>query len=362
MGTLPLQVESACLKGRSTTRRRSLPLAALAAFLLSPGLAADEGSPFDRTRISAVAFGDAYWMAEHHDRDIEGASGLWFRRINLTFDHELSESLSVRLRFETASPGDFVSPDRLEPFVKDAYVRWKSGRTTVDLGLAATPTWSVVEDEWGHRPIEKTPVDLYRLGSSRDGGVAVRGRFGAGDRGSYHLMLGNGAGVGSETDKGKKAMLSLGYRPAKRLLFEVYGDVEDRPEGDRRTAHAFASVRLERGRVGLFAARQRRDTLGGRPLEIDVASIWGVHELSDRLELIARIDRVFDPHPEAARISYLSLSPAAELSLALLGVAFELHEHLTLAPNVEYVFYESAAGRPAPDDDLAVRLTFSFGF
>ncbi len=344
-------------------RRPAFPLAALAALLLSPALAADDGSPFDRTRIAAVAFGDAYWMAEHQDPEIEGASGFWFRRINLTLDHELSDSLSVRLRFEAASPGDFVSSDALEPFVKDAYVRWQRGRTAVDLGLASTPTWSVVEDEWGHRPIEKTPIDLYRLGSSRDGGVAVRGAFGAGDRGYYHLMLGTGAGVGTETNKGKKAMLSLGYRPAKRLLVEIYGDVEERPEGNRRTAHAFASLRLERGRIGLFTGRQRRDLVGGRGArDIDLASVWGVVELSDRVELVARLDRVFDPHPEAARIAYLSLSPLAELSLALVGVAVELHEHLTLAPNLEYVFYDDAGGRAAPNDVLAARLTFSFGF
>ena len=74
----------------------------------------------------------------------------------------------------------------------------------------------------------------------------------AGGKLSWHAMLGNGAGEGGETNEGKKAMLSVAYRPAKELVVEAYADTEDRPDStDRSTFHAFAGYRGARSRYGV---------------------------------------------------------------------------------------------------------------
>lgn len=121
-------------------------------------------------------FGDAYAVASHHDPEIDGQYGFWLRRGDLTFDADLAPKWSARFRLEVNSPGDFESSAKMTPFVKDAWVAWKDGAHDLVFGISPSPTFERTENFWGYRAVEKTPRDLYRLGSSRDFGVAWKGR------------------------------------------------------------------------------------------------------------------------------------------------------------------------------------------
>ncbi|HEX6178638.1 MAG TPA: hypothetical protein VF057_09790, partial [Thermoanaerobaculia bacterium] len=81
--------------------------AVLVALILAGGSVGAQDLP--PTKISGEAFGDYYWVVLHDDSGIEGRNGFWLRRLYLTFDQSLSESLSARLRFEGSQPGDFTS-------------------------------------------------------------------------------------------------------------------------------------------------------------------------------------------------------------------------------------------------------------
>ncbi|QXD14777.1 hypothetical protein GQ464_015320 [Rhodocaloribacter litoris] len=313
--------------------------------------------------ISGLAFGDAYWVAAHDGADLEGQNGFWFRRVYLTFDFAISEVWSARLRTEMNSPGDFTSNARLEPFAKDLYLRWKSADHQVYAGLSSTPTWNVVEDVWGYRSVEKTLVDLQRLGSSRDIGLAARGNLDAARRVRYHVMFANGGGTGAETNKGKKAMLSLALYPNDTAVFELYGDVDDRPgETNRYTLQAFAGFHFETGRAGIQYVYQHRDVEAGPDVDLNGLSLFGVLQLADRLHGYVRYDRLFDPNPDAGRIAYLPFQASARSNLVLLGLDVVAHEQVHFLPNVEVVFYDAPDDRPAPDPTVMPRLTFFFTF
>ncbi len=75
------------------------------------------------------------------------------------------------------------------------------------------------------------------MGCSRELGLAVQGAVGPGGEVSYHVMLGNGSGVRSDDEPGKKLLLSVGFHPLESLLFEVYADWDHRTRapGDART-------------------------------------------------------------------------------------------------------------------------------
>ena len=102
----------------------------------------------DNGKISGLMFGDYYYVISNHDAGLEDESGFWFRRIYFTYDKGLGDEFATRLRFEAQSAGDFSSSTSLEPFVKDAYLKWKRGHTQVLLGLSPSPAW-------GHT-VEKT--------------------------------------------------------------------------------------------------------------------------------------------------------------------------------------------------------------
>ncbi len=340
----------------------AFPLLAVLALAWPRGAAAQEER--SGPRLSALAFGDAYGVISSHRPELEGDNGFWFRRLYLTLDHAVDDRLSGRLRLEAASPGDFTSNDRLEPFVKDAWIQWRyAGRHLLQLGLIRTPTWELAEETWGERPLEKAPMDLQRMGSSRDTGIAFKGKLGAGARLAYHVMLGNGSGVGSETNEGKKVMGSLSFRPIPRVVLEVYADHENRPgRTDRTTLHLFGAYARERWRMGAQVARQERETPGGGEESLDLASIYSIWTVTEKVLVIARADRLFDPNPEGATIPYLPLDPTARATLLMAGLDLRVHPNLSLLPNVEAVLYDGDGPGPEPDDDLMVRGTFFFRF
>ena len=317
---------------------------------------------YEKIKVSGLVFGDAYAVVDHHDPTIDDRTGFWIRRGYLTFDSQLASEWSARLRFEVNSPGDFSTNSKLEPFVKDAYLAWKREGHELYLGLSPSPTFDFVETFWGQRPLEKTPLDLYRFGSSRDMGVAYKGSASNG-KVFYHAMFGNGSGDGSETNDGKKLMGSIGLRPTDALVLQLYADYEDRPGAtDRSTWQAFAGWAGARSRYGLQYASQQREVQGAPDEDVAVASVFGVWHLTEPGTLTVRYDRNFDGYADADKIPYLRIATATPFDLAILAWQHELHPNISLIPSLEYVHYRSADGISNPDDDLYGRLTLYFGF
>jgi len=316
----------------------------------------------ERFDVSGYVFGDAYAVLANHDPEVEDQTGFWIRRGYLTFDARVANEWTARLRFEFNSPGDFESDSKLDPFVKDAYLAWKHDGQELYLGLAPSPTFEFVEGFWGHRSIEKTPIDLYRMGSSRDTGVAYKGAAYEG-RVFYHAMLGNGSGDRSETNEGKKVMAGLGFRPTDALVAQVYADYEDRPgQTDRSTLQAFAGWTGSRSRYGLQYAVQDREVEQAPDEDVAVASAFGVWQLTDRGSLVLRYDRSFDGYSDADQIPYLRIAADTPFDLAILAWEQKLERRISLIPNIEYVTYRDNGDAQAPDDDLYGRVTLYFEF
>ena len=329
----------------------------------------DEEEPpewFESLKVSGYVFGDAYYFVRHDRAEVEGENGFWFRRIYLTVDSELSDSLSARVRFEVNSPGDFpTTSTNFEPYIKNAYLKWTNGGRDLYVGMSDTPTWDALEDVWGYRFVEKTPLDLYRFGTSADFGLALQGSFDADDHFRYNVMVANGTGTRGETDSGKKAMLATGWFPDDHWVFEVYGDFDARPgETDRSTLQVFGGYQTDALRVGLQAARQRQEVPLADARDIDLASAFAVFRLGERSHLLLRYDRLFDPNPDGARIPYLPFDPTADSQLVIAGLDFALHDRVNLTPNVEAVFYDRDDDdpRPRPEETIAARVTMFWRF
>ncbi|MDZ7680519.1 MAG: hypothetical protein U5J63_02125 [Fodinibius sp.] len=61
----------------------------------------------DSGTFSGRVYSDYYWMAKHHNADIEGQNGFWFRRIYATYEQQLGDGFSSRLRLEIELSGRF---------------------------------------------------------------------------------------------------------------------------------------------------------------------------------------------------------------------------------------------------------------
>ncbi len=331
-------------------------LAALTLLVLNTQLTA---STF---KIGGEVFGDYYYVLSNHEDDFEEANGFWIRRIYLTVDHTLTESWDARLRFEMNSPGDFQSKATLDPFIKDAYIRWKGKNHRAILGMSPNPTWDLAERFWGYRSVEKTILDLQRMGNSRDLGIAVSGSItGTSNKLRYHAMFGNGAGTSSEVNEGKAVYLSLSYHPNDRWILEVYGDHNRLPDDmDRTTFHSFLGHTWNSGRFGIEYGLQKRD--GTDSVALHALSLWSVQRIMKRVSAIVRYDRMFEPNPEGDRIPYIPFDTESGSNLLLIGSDIKLNDHFSLIPNIEAVFYTEDEGGTKPDSDFIARFTFSYNF
>lgn len=314
------------------------------------------------TSVGGLFFGDYFAVAQHHDADLEGANGFWARRLYLTFNTRFSDAVDTRARFEAASPGDFTTAGTMQPFIKDLWVRWRNDQHSVVVGLSSSPTWDVPEGIWGLRDLEKTPFDLYKFGSSRDFGLAVKGSFDEAGKVDYHFMVGNGSSTKGETDQGKKFMGSLAFHPTENVTLQVYGDHEDRIGGkDRNTFHVFGAVEGERGRLGLLWGAQSREVPGESDVDLGVFSGFGVLEVSPRVNLVARVDRLLEPVPDGAKISYFRMDPTAKATFFLAGIDIAIDDHFHVIPNIETFVYDKVGG-VSPGSDVLLRTTFSVTF
>lgn len=304
------------------------------------------GSLNAKSKFSGYIFGDFYYVMTHHDSTYNGQNGFWFRRIYLTYDKRLNEKISIRLRMEMKSSDFTEDPQRIYPFIKDAYLKWKIRKTSFILGISPTPTWDLIEKFWGYRSVEKTAPDLQKFGSSRDFGIAFKGKFIR--KMGYHLMLANGEGNKSENNKFKKFMSAIDFR-ISHFIIQIYGDWEEEKGDDIYTFQGFLGFKLKQVRTGIHYSRQIK---GEEKREL--ASAFVIYDLKKSLSLILRYDKMFDPSP-----SGISYTPFAQAKSNLLIAGFDLrpNKYIHFIPNVEYVFYEREY-KP----DIYLRLTFHYKF
>ena len=317
------------------------------------------------TSINGLFFGDYFATTSHHDDQIEGANGFRYRRLYLNINTRFNSSWDSRVRFESNSPGNFTSSAKLEPFIKDLWVRWLKGRHSIIMGLSSTPTKATLESEWGYRDLEKTPLDLYKYASGRDFGVAFKGSFDEERKLRYHIMVGNGSGTKGETDKGKKIAGALTLYPISNLVFEVEAEHEERSgDTDRRTLTGMAVIKGDRGKIGFMFARHFRETSGWNTGmrasydKQDIFSAFGILNASSKVDLVARWDRILDPVPDGEKISYIPIAEDSKGNLILLGIDVGLDDNVHVIPNLEIVTYDEAG----IESDVFFRTTLSVIF
>ena len=343
----------------------------------------EPASEFPNYKISGLMFGDYYWYYQRHQDNVsstnptpvEGQHGLWFRRIYLTFDFAQSEKLGVRLRLEANSNGDFGGGD-ITPYVKDAYVKWTyTGKQQLTLGIQPTLTFDFLEGFWGLRHIEKTPVDLYRLDSSRDFGFTFGGP--ARVQGlSYAAQFGNESGSGSETREGKIVRFQTRYERNSSMALEGFYSFGRGPSGqNRQTGQGFAGLRSKSTRVGVQYVWQERnsgqDTVPDQTIDVwSGFAVWDV--VPTKADLFVRADSVRGHLgdvetglPGAEDIDYWVLSSQSPFTTWIFGGEWYVHPTVRFSPNLEIVRYADDPDPtlfPGRRQDSIFRFTFFWTF
>ena len=326
-------------------------LAAFAAIAAAP---ADAGEG----KFKGYMFGDYYYMVANDDEALEKRNAFQFRRIYLTYDNQISDEFSTRLRFEAGDKGFGKSPkyeggdkhsSKMEPFVKLAYLKWKGavGGSDLYLGLSGTPTWSQSEKAWGYRSIEKTILDLNKIGSSADLGASLKGKSG---NLAYHVMIGNGPGQGPEKDNGKKLYGQVALKATDAVKLVGYADFNMKPKDQNQiTLKGFAGLTQDKISGGLeaFTRINKEGGAAGEDETLVGVSVFGSAKLGDDLKGFARLDMLSTDD---------GVNDSTSDLLVIAGLDHMPAKNVHMMPNL---YIELPDG---PDPAIQARLTFYYKY
>jgi hypothetical protein len=232
------------------------------------------------------------------------------------------------------------------------------------IGIQPSLTFDYVESIWGLRHIEKTPLDLYRVDSSRDTGVTLSGPVNESQTWKYAVQYGNESGNNAETDKFKGFRGALRYEVNPGFTVEaVVGQFNRDKDADRVTAQLFAGYRAKKARAGVSYSYQKRQSPVGSSaadIELDIISGFVVADIKPtKSSAFLRVDRFQDPCADCSGIDYLPIDTKGAFTTVIAGLEFFVAPTVRFSPNVEWVTYSKPAGNVAkPKSDIVPRMTF----
>jgi hypothetical protein len=313
-------------------------------------------------------------------------NSLEFRRIYLGYDYDISEHFSTQLilAYEGTS---FSSDGNRSVYIKIANVRWKNIIHNGDLviGAMAPPTFAISESVWGYRSLEKTIMDMRKIGASNDVGISLQGKFNdKGDYG-YNLMISNGSGAKPETDRFKKFYANVYAKfMDQKIILDLGADNEwtqSHPNQKSKTTYkVFLGYQTKTFAVGIEAFQQVQinntliyNNLVPPTIQDSVnalasgISVFARGSITSKLGYILRYD-YYNPDSKfnENNVYAASYTGVNTESFVLAGLDYTPVKNVHFMPNVWYDMYNNRYAAvnnlSTKSNDLAFRLTVYYIF
>jgi len=364
--------------------KKKIVLMGLIALISVSGFAQEN----DWGKISGQVFADYFYnvardtgFAALNNAAVDGAKdfqGFVLRRATLNYDKDISEKFSARFRLEADSKSN-TSNSKIGVFVKDAYLKWKNVFEGSDLiiGIQPTSSFEISEKYWGYRSLERTVQDLRGYVSSRDFGVALRGKLSETGSVNYAVMFGNNSANSPETDKYKRYYIALDFKPIDNFIVAVTGDFKAKhsvidPNNDGETLPNNSLL----GSLFLGYSEKNKYSFGvetamqvnqnsmlhtDENLNIELKnlnslaiSLFGSYWFTETLAGVVRYD-YFDPNID-------ELSKYNSRNYFIAGLDIKADKNISIIPNVIFESYESRSNGSSIDPSVTGRVTLAFNF
>lgn len=321
-------------------------------------------------KFSGLMFGDFYYNVNAINQANKDLNGWQFRRIYITTDYTINDNFSTRFRLE-ADQSALSSNNKISPFVKDAWLKWKDVFSGSDLivGISPTPAFDASEGAWGYRSLEKTIMDYFGIVPSRDLGIDLKGKLDEKGTASYWVKIGDNSGNSPESNKYKRYYGQLQFKPSDNLLLTVYGDFAsygkktDPFDGLAKENSAFVAAgfinykqanTFALGVEGFFKSQQNNYSSDANATALESQSgfgisVWGKVSLTDNIGLVGRYD-TYDPNTNGAAKNDTQ-------GLIIGAVDFKVAPKVSVMPGIEVRTLQGA-----DNSDLTPRVTFFWEF
>ena len=314
-------------------------------------------------------FGDYYYKlsgnshpfstAEYSGQQ-KDANAFDIRRVYFGYTYNFTPKITGKI--ELAHEENYLGDRNRAFYLKDAEVKIKDiipyGNLIV--GHTATPTFATfTEHIWGYRSVEKTLMDMRKLGGSNDLGVALEGNFNKEGTVGYTVMIGNGTGAKPENNKYKKVYLEVHARLDNKYLLEAYTDYAGSSVNGINTGtttlKGFAGYQIPDFTLGVSVATQIRKnavqnyTMNSDPAGVSIFTHGTL--IKDKLNGFARYD-FYNPDK----------SGNYKENFLLFGLDYLAAKNVHFMPNFWINGYGAKNGSPTTKADVVARVTFFYKF
>ena len=275
-----------------------------------------------------------------------GDNAFNMKRAYLTYTNDVNESVSYKVTYDMGS-NDGGSAHTA--FLKIAMVKWKTGLGNVMIGMQGMNMFKTMENTWGHRFIDKMPMDTYMYSASADLGIGLGRSFGPV---STSVLITNGGGYKkAESDSHKKLSIHAVYGESKlnkkdgfngglSFSMEPY-DKDSLATENKNVMGIFAGYAGNGFRSGFeFDTKTQEDVSG------QIFCIYATYTINDKLSILARLDQV------DANTS----KDSDGIQAIIAGIHYIAAKGLTIAPTVRVKVPEEGGS------ENSIVLNFQFDF
>lgn len=196
-----------------------------------------------------------------YSNDFDKESGFDITRAFLGYEYKFTPTLTGQVIIDGAAGN---KDDRLEVYVRNAFINWKDYNFDVNVGLTGLLQFSLQEKYWMHRYVMKSFQDLNKMAPSVDLGFTAKYNFTPFL--SADVSYTNGSGYKEVKKSGsKRHALGLTLAPIKNAVFRVYGDIYNKSEEmrDALPENVTDSNYKNQYTLSLFAGYQNTKVSGG---------------------------------------------------------------------------------------------------
>ncbi len=315
------------------------------------------------TNLKNVAFGGP-----------QGLNGFQFNRIYFTYDYDISKKFSTRFRLEGAHDETFKN-GKIGVFIKDAYIEWKNifKGSTLTFGIQPVAAFTITENIWSYRSVERTIMDLRRIIDSRDFGLSLKGNIGESGKTTYSVMLGNNSDVRVEEDKYKRVYGHLAFNPKEHFYLTLFADYKAHPNKTVRPAHLDANYNNDQFTYAAMIGYKVPNKFSiGVESYIDITkndlltetevddknglgiSVFGSAYFTKEISIFGRFD-FFDDNIK-------SYAKEDSRNLYIFGLEYKAMNNIAISPNIGIETYEPFANGTTIKPSITPRLSLFYSF
>ncbi len=211
------------------------------------------------------------------------------QRAYLGYGHNFTKSLSGSVMLDVGDPG--VGKLNMTAYLKNAYLQYKSGRITAQIGMIGLYQFKLQESLWGGRYLYKSFMDEHKIGPSADLGAFVAYKISS--KLSADITIANGEGYKLvQQDSLLKYSVGATFTPVKGLDLRASYDYMGM-DAAQQTISLYAGYSVNKMKVGAEYIQQLNHKMADGE-DLNGLSFYGSYSLK-KMRLFGRFDQLSSP-------------------------------------------------------------------